>query len=194
MRETAADISLVLLFAFLTAIGANIKIPFLPYHPNTPQLIPVILSGVLLGSYRGPLSQITFTLLGLLGAPLFKELAPVFPSLAGAASPRFAETGMKAGWLLGFIAAAYVAGKTIEFAQGYDWASVTAAVAGSLTVLYVTGLSVPVLVYRVSYGPTFADWLWPFFAADLAKCALVVFFVMNIRSVLPKPDALLANR
>jgi len=189
MRKLLIDLVLVLLFATLTAVGGSIKIPFLPYHPNTPQLIPIILSGALLGSTRGPLSQIAFIFLGIFGLPLFNELAPAFPVPAISASPYFIKTGLKAGWLFGFVAASYLAGKTLEYAQRYDIASVSGAVGGGLLVLYLAGVGVPVLVLQAPLAPTFLGWLWPFFIADLAKGLLVVIFLMNIRRVLPTPAA-----
>ena len=169
MRKLLVDLVLILVFAALTAVGAAVKIPFLPYHPNTAQLIPVVLSGALLGSTRGPLSQITFVFLGLFGLPLFNELAPAFPVPSISASPYFMKTGLKAGWLLGFVAASYLSGKTIEYAQRYDFSSISAAVGGALLVLYLTGLGVPLLVLQTPLAPTFFGWLWPFFVATWPK-------------------------
>src|SRR4030067_3825074 len=99
MREYITDIMLIFLFAFLTATRAAIKIPFLPYHPITPQIIFVLLSGPLLGAFRGALSEVLFVALGLLGRPLFRELAPGYPVPALGASPEFVRISLKAGWL-----------------------------------------------------------------------------------------------
>ncbi len=187
MNKAAVNIILVLLFALLTAVGGAIKIPFLPYHPNTVQIIPVILAGALLGSTRGPLSQLLFIFLGLLGLPLFNELAPTFPTAAFGASALFARTGLKAGWLMGFVAASYLAGRVVEYSRRYDFASISAAVWGSVFLIYMIGLGVPIVALKVPYGPTFIDWLWPFFVADLAKGLLVFIFLMNMRKVLTPP-------
>ncbi len=97
MSDILKNIFYVLGFATLTAVGAAIKLPFLPYHPFTMQVFFVLLSGALLGSFRGPLSQVVFLALGLLGVPFFNELAPSFPVPALGASPEFARTVLKAG-------------------------------------------------------------------------------------------------
>ena len=187
-KKTAIDVTLVIFFAVLTAVGGAIKIPFLPYHPNTLQIIPVILAGAMLGSTRGPLSQILFIFLGLLGLPLFNELAPTFPTPAEGASPLFAKTGLKAGWLMGFVMASYVAGRVVEYAKRYDYTSIGSAVLGSVLLIYLIGLGVPIVALKVPLRATFIDWLWPFFAADLGKGLLVFLFLMNTRKVLTPPS------
>ncbi len=187
-KKTAVDVTLVFFFALLTAGGGAIKIPFLPYHPNTPQVIPVILSGAMLGSTRGPLSQILFIFLGLLGLPLFNELSPTFPTPADGASPLFAKTGLKAGWLMGFVAASYMAGRVVEYAKRYDYASIGSAILGSVLLIYLIGLGVPLIALRMPFRATFIDWLWPFFVADLGKGLLIFVFLMNTRKVLTPPS------
>lgn len=78
------------LFAALTAIGAQIRVP-LPFGiPITMQTFFVLLSGFLLGSTYGPLSQIFYVCAGLIGFPVFVEggglsylLKPTFGYLLG---------------------------------------------------------------------------------------------------------------
>lgn len=188
MKKTAVDVALVVLFALLTAFGGAIKIPFMPYHPNTPQIIPVILSGAILGSTRGPLSQILFIFVGLLGLPILNVLAPTFPTPAIGASPLFAKTGLKAGWLMGFVMASYLAGRVVEHAKRYDYASIGSAVLGSVVLIYLIGLGVPIVALKVPLRATFIDWLWPFFIADLGKGLLAFVFLMNTRKVLTPPS------
>ncbi len=188
MRKYLVDLALIGFFALLTATGAAIKLPFLPYHPSTLQIIPVVLSGIVLGSTRGPLSQILFVFLGLMGLPLFNELAPAFPTPAIGASPLFARTGLKAGWLIGFVVASYIAGRVIEFSRGYSAAAVAAALLGSVTVTYLIGLGIPIVVLKVPLRETFFGWFWPFFLADLGKGVLVFMFIMNTRKLLSPPQ------
>ncbi|WP_027623358.1 biotin transporter BioY [Clostridium lundense] len=98
----ARDLILAAMFAALTAIGAFIKIP-IPYVPFTLQFLFCAFSGMILGARLGALSQIVYVGTGLLGLPIFTEgggIAYIF-------KPTF-------GYLVGFIAAAYVIGKLTE--------------------------------------------------------------------------------
>ncbi len=167
-------------FATLTAIGASVKIPFLPYHPNSPQLIAVLLSGAVLGSTRGPLSQILFIFLGILGVPLFLNLAPAVPVPALSSSPLFTQIGLKSGWLLGFVAASYLVGKTLEYAKRSDALTLLISVTGGLVLVYATGIGFPVLVLKAPLGAGFLDWVWPFMLADALKALLVFGFLVNL--------------
>ncbi|MBK3495157.1 biotin transporter BioY [Viridibacillus sp. YIM B01967] len=96
------SLSLVSIFAALTAIGAFIKIP-LPVVPFTLQIIVVFLAGSLLGSKRGLQSQLVYVLVGLAGLPVFAEGGGFMYVL----KPTF-------GYLIGFAAGAYVIGCIIE--------------------------------------------------------------------------------
>ncbi len=87
------------LFAALTAVGAFIRIP-LPYVPITLQVFFVILAGLLLGPKLGALSQLVYVIVGLIGIPIFAE--------GGGPGYIFHPSF---GYLIGFIAAAWVMGK-----------------------------------------------------------------------------------
>lgn len=100
MKITLKEMILVSLFTSLTAIGAFISIPAGPVY-ITLQTLFVILSGILLGPRLGALSQIIYIILGLAGLPIFSGFSG---GLQAIAKPSF-------GFLIGFIAAAYSAGK-----------------------------------------------------------------------------------
>jgi biotin transport system substrate-specific component len=90
------------LFAVLTGVGANIRIP-LPYVPLTLQTLLVLMSGLLLGARRASVSMAMYMLLGLLGVPVFAG-GGGFHSLL---SPSF-------GFIAGFIPAAWLTGRVCE--------------------------------------------------------------------------------
>lgn len=96
------SLSLVAIFAAMTAIGAFIKIP-LPVVPFTLQIIVVYLAGSLLGSKRGLQSQLVYILVGLAGLPVFTQGGGFMYVL----QPTF-------GYLIGFAVGAYVIGFIIE--------------------------------------------------------------------------------
>lgn len=100
--EIVKNVSLAILFAIITAISSKIEIP-LPPVPFTLQTLAVILSGVILGSRLGFLSQIMYLGMGLAGLPVFAHTADFSIGLGVLASP----TG---GYLLAFPIAAFIAG------------------------------------------------------------------------------------
>ena len=67
---TTKDITLISLFAAMTAIGAFISIPIGPV-PLTLQTLFVLMSGFVLGPKKGALSQVVYIALGLIGLPIF---------------------------------------------------------------------------------------------------------------------------
>jgi biotin transport system substrate-specific component len=96
------ELVLITLFAALTALGARVTIP-LPFTPVpvTLQVLFPLLAGLLLGGKRGALSQAEYVAAGLAGFPVFAKGGSGLAYL-------FGPTG---GYLLGFIAAAFVVGE-----------------------------------------------------------------------------------
>jgi biotin transport system substrate-specific component len=86
-------------FAVLTAVGGLLSIP-IPPIPFTLQVFFVLMSGLLLGPKYGPLSQILYIAMGLIGLPVF---AGGRGGLQHVFSPSF-------GFLIGFVAASWLAG------------------------------------------------------------------------------------
>ena len=97
------DLARIGIFTALTAIGEFISIPAGPV-PITLQSFFVLLSGLMLGSKKAAFSQITYLLLGLIGFPVFAGFSG---GLQHIYKPSF-------GFILGYIAAAYIAGKFKE--------------------------------------------------------------------------------
>ena len=101
-KNTTISLTAISLFAALTAIGAFIRIP-LPYVPFTLQVLFVYLAGSLLGSKKGMQSQLVYVGVGLAGLPVFTQGGGIGYFL----QPTF-------GYLLGYIAGAFVVGWIIE--------------------------------------------------------------------------------
>ncbi|WP_121661998.1 biotin transporter BioY [Metabacillus litoralis] len=101
-KSSTVSLVTVSLFASLSAIGAFIKIP-LPYVPFTLQVLFVFLAGSLLGSKKGFQSQLIYVAIGLAGLPVFTQGGGIGYVL----QPTF-------GYLIGFMAGAYVVGATVE--------------------------------------------------------------------------------
>ena len=97
------DILLVLAGSLLMALCAQIVIPLQPV-PITGQTFGVLLLGAALGSKRGAAAMLAYIAEGALGLPFF----------AGGASGLAILTGTTAGYLVGFVIAAFVIGLLAE--------------------------------------------------------------------------------
>jgi len=71
-RDRVRCLLLAALMCGLTVVGAYIRLPLL-HVPLTLQTFFVILSGMVLGPFYGPLSQMAYLLLGLAGLPVFSQ-------------------------------------------------------------------------------------------------------------------------
>ncbi|MHB0869327.1 MAG: biotin transporter BioY [Chloroflexota bacterium] len=90
-------------FACLTALGALVQIPIGPV-PITLQVLFVLLSGLVLGSKLGALSQMEYLAMGFAGLPVFTQ----------GKSGLIALLGPTGGYLVGFVVGAYLAGLVAE--------------------------------------------------------------------------------
>jgi len=152
------DVALVLSFAILTGISAKFKIE-IGLVPITMQTFAVLLSGALLGSKRGALSQLTYLLMGLTGIPWFSRGGGIQYIL----SPTF-------GYIVGFVLAAYFIGWFCE--RGFDRKIGTAILAmlfGNI-VLYILGLFW--LAKFVGFKRVLVVGFYPFILGDLLKILL----------------------
>jgi len=156
----AYDAALVIGGSLVVALSAQvaIRLPFSPV-PVTGQTLAVLLVGALLGRRRGAMSLLAYLAEGLVGLPVFA---------GGASGPAYAA-GPTGGYLIGFVAAAYVAGWLAE--RGWDrraWSAMLAMLAGN-AVIYIFGLS----WLAVYVGPrALALGMLPYLAGDALKLAL----------------------
>jgi len=157
----AGKVLVAVLFAVLTGLASRVVV-YLPGSPVpfTLQVLPVLLSGLLLGWRGGTLAQGTYVLAVLSGLPLDS-------GMRGTA----ALVGPTGGYLLGFVVAAATAGWVGRRSiLGRD-RPFLAALCG-LGVLYLCGASW--LAAHASIDAR-AAWLLgvkPFIGADLAKAML----------------------
>ncbi|AZU63892.1 biotin transporter BioY [Neobacillus mesonae] len=142
LKIKTSNLAAVSLFAALTAIGAFIKIP-LPYVPFTLQVLFVYLAGSLLGSKKGMLSQLVYVGIGLAGVPVFTQGGGIGYFL----QPTF-------GYLLGFIAAAYVVGFIIERIQNPKTIHFILANLAGIFVVYLIGVPYLYLALNTWMGVT----------------------------------------
>jgi len=147
MKISARDISQIALFTALTAVGAFIKIP-IPVVPITLQVFFVSLSGVLLGSRKGAISQLLYVLIGLAGFPIFTQGGGITYVL----KPTF-------GYLAGFIFGAYLTGKMTEKMKEKNIKNLFIAILSGVGVIYAVGVAYLYMISNFYLGKDFTLWL-----------------------------------
>ena len=126
-KVNVRNLSLMALFAALTAVGAFITIP-VPPVPFSLQIFFAILAGALLGSRQGAMSIVIYLLLGLCGLPVFTKGA----GLSYLLQPTF-------GYLLGFVPAAWLCGKIIEVRKSSSFRTMLVACFSAAGVDFAVG-------------------------------------------------------
>ena len=160
------DAALVVAGAVAIALCTQIAIGY-PV-PITGQTFAVLMVGVLLGSRRGAVCVLTYLAAGMAGLPVFSY------GKAGLA----AMLGPTGGYLLGFVAAAYVVGRLAE--RGWDRHAATtvlAMVLGNLAI-YACGL-IWLSFFAGALGGrgVLAVGLYPFLLGDLLRIALAAMLL-----------------
>ena len=159
ISNTVRDITLILLGSWLVALFARIEIP-LPFSPVpiTGQTFAVLLVGALLGSKRGAAAMLAYIVQGAAGLPFF----------AGGASGLGILTGATAGYLAGFIVAAYVVGLLAERGMERNFkTSIVPFLVGTI-IIYAFGVMwLGILLGSFSKALEFG--LLPFLIGDLIK-------------------------
>lgn len=149
-------------FMALTVAGARISVP-LPWTPvpGTLQPLAVLLAGLFLGPRGGAASQILYLSAGLAGLPVF--------ALPGAGPAYFA--GPTAGYLVGFVPAAWIAGRLIQGVGRPGFLRCLVAAVAGVSVLHLAGAA---WLSVLSGDPraVFLSGVLPFVLFDLSKAAL----------------------
>jgi biotin transporter BioY len=139
-----------------------VRLPFSPV-PITGQTFAVLMMGTLLGARRGSLCVLLYVAEGLSGLPVFAMGRSGVTVLLG-------PTG---GYLIGFVAAAYVTGFLAQ--KGWDrriWTTILAMILGD-AVLYAFGLFWLCCLMGVNKAVP-AVGLYPFIVGDVLKIILAV--------------------
>ncbi len=160
--NVAVDAALVVGFAALTGLAAQVAVYLNPAVPVTGQTFVVLLTGAALGWKKGGASMLVYLVAGgLLGLPVFAS---------GGAIP-----GASMGYLLGFAAAAAIVGYLCERGWGKNPFKLIAAMLVGEIAIYAVGL--PWLAFYVP-GDKVLPWgLTPFIPGDTIKMLMAAFGV-----------------
>ena len=174
-----AQLVLVLAGSALLAISAQIKIPLYPV-PVTGQTLVVLLIGMAYGSRLGAATVLAYLLEGGMGLPVFAGGSAGWATLAG-------PTG---GYLIGFLAAAFVLGLLAERGMGRGPISTALAMLVGTAIIYVFGVTH--LGGFIGFEKAIAAGLLPFLYGDALKlivaAGLMPLAWRSVRALTDKDD------
>jgi len=182
MKITTKNMILTSLFAALTAIGAVlIVIPLGPVD-FTLQLFFTILSGIILGSKYGAMSQILYVGMGIIGLPVFAGGKGGFAYIF---APSF-------GYLLGFILGAYISGKIVEKLGWKSFKNILIASLAGLAAVYLIGFPYLYIILTkvngldLSFYEVLKSGVLIFMPGDLIKCVIASLLSIKVLPILKK--------
>lgn len=155
----------IALFAALIAVlGLIPKITLASGIPITAQSMGIMLCGAVLGARRGALAVLLFLALVAAGLPL----------LAGGRGGLGVFTTPWAGFLFGFLVAAFVTGYVVEKWQGDNLTFIAgaAAVIGGIGALYLVAIPYYMVMKPAPLGEALLVAMAPFMPGDLIKAVL----------------------
>ncbi|MDO9546958.1 MAG: biotin transporter BioY [Pelolinea sp.] len=160
------DLVLIITGSVFVAVCAQLAV-YLPFSPVpiTAQTLAVLLCGIILGSRRGAWSMVLYLLEGVFGLPVF----------AGGMGGLAVLFGPTAGYLIGFIPAAFLVGTLAE--KGFDrhWYSTLIAFTLGQMVIYFFGVSR--LVSFFSFQQALRIGVYPFLIGDAVKVGFAMILL-----------------
>ena len=163
-RSLTRDLLYVVGVSLLTGLMAQIRItlPFTPI-PLTGQTFAVLLSGAVLGSRRGFLSQALYLAEGAAGLPVF----------AGGVGSALYLLGPTGGYLWSFPVAAALLGWLVERGASRSSSKLAGALIVSDLLILASGAAWLHILFRVPNSQSWVLGFFPFLAADTLKIVLV---------------------
>lgn len=163
------DLVICSLFAAITAILAQISIPFPGGVPLTMQTLAVSLAAILLGSKKGFISLFIYTLLGAIGLPVFAQFSGGIQIILG-------PTG---GFILSFPLMAFVIGLICE-RYNNKLIIFTAMILGSI-INYAIGTVQFSFIMHTSLISAFIACVAPFILTGLVKAFLATIIGIKLK-------------
>jgi len=159
------------LFAALTAVCAIIAVP-LPFTPVPISLatLAVFLAGGLLGAKYGVISQVVYVILGAIGLPVFANFTGGIGVI----------TGPTGGYIIGFIAAAWITGLIVTKTSGKFLWNIVAMIAG-LALCYALGTIWFIYLTKTGLAAALLMCVVPFLIGDALKIIAASILVNRLR-------------
>ena len=166
------NVIMVLFSTFLIAVLAQISVP-VPFSPVpiTGQTIGVVLVGSLLGSKKGAAAICLYIFEGVLGIPVFAQMK---------AGPHVL-LGPTAGYIYGFIIAAYVSGFLSEKGLTKNPLQCFVSCFISTTIILLSGALY--LSFFKGINDALILGFYPFLFGDIIKSAAAALLILSLRRV-----------
>ena len=168
----------IALMAALTAVGAIIAIPVVPFSPVpiTLQTMFVLLSGLILGPKGGALAMLLYLVAGALGLPVF----------SGGKAGLAVFLGPTGGFLIGFVPSAFLCGFAKRARLMPFWGTLSFCVVATALTLAI-GTAQLAFLLQISFGKALAIGVIPFLPGAALKClgATFIYRFLTARRLLP---------
>jgi len=150
----------------LIAIAARASVPMFPV-PMTLQTLAILMVGLTFGARMGAATLLAYLAEGAMGLPVF----------AGGGAGLAYMMGPTAGFLLGFVAMAWLAGLAADrgLAKGFVGTAVAATLASAI--IYIPGLAWPAAMMGKSIPDLLSGWMMPFLVGDVVKALIAALIV-----------------
>lgn len=167
--------ALVLGGTFFIALAAQISVPFYPV-PVTLQTLAIMIVGLTFGSRLGAVTLLAYLGQGAAGLPVFAS-----------GMSTAALVGPTAGFLVGFVGMAWLAGFVVE--RGLARGVISTAICGIAisALLYVPGVAWPMAIAEVagisgswvgsSVDAIWTYWVAPFLLGDAVKAVIAALVI-----------------
>ena len=181
VSPTVTRLALAGVMAAVIAVFSWVSVP-IGTVPLTLQTLAVLLAGGLLGPLWGPVGVAVYLLVGVVGVPVF----------AGGEAGLHVLLGPKGGYLVGFVAAAFIMGLAGRAARarglstGVALAWLIAGAVAASVVIYLIGVPWLAAVIGMSLGKAFVVGCAPFLVGDALKAAVAVLLVRAVGAALDR--------
>lgn len=176
-KLSARDITVTAVFSALAVVAAMLVRYAGSIVPFSLMPFVVMLAGGLIGARLGALSVVVYILLGLIGLPVFAS--PPFGGPAYVLQPTF-------GFLLGFIASAYVIGALLKNREESGFVRYFLSMTAGIAVYYLIGLPYLYVILNFYVGKTVSVakvltiGFTPFIALDLVKAVVAAILARAV--------------
>lgn len=176
-------VHIALMAAMIAVLGLIPKLDLIGGVPITAQSMGVMLCGLVLGSKRGALAVLLFLVCVAIGLPL----------LSGGRGGLAVFQGPTVGYLVGYVAAAFVTGFVFERFSGnsLSLAAFASSVIGGILVLYPFGVLGLIWVAGMDGEKAVAVGVLPFIIGDLIKAGLASAIIAALANA--RPQSLLSR-
>lgn len=183
------EMMLAAIFTAFMIISSYVVVPIGPV-PHTLQPLVVLLSGILLGSKWGPVSIMTWIILGVLGLPVFNQ------GQAGAVI----LIGPTGGFIFGFVVCSWLAGVLTQNDPNACYAKTFLYLLASLLVAYALGLAGFMLSFEyflekpMTLEKSLLLAIAPFLPFDIIKTAIATYVGVKVRKALIAAGLFVASK